>query len=85
MADENRPLAGKAALVTGSAKRLGRAIALALAGEGVHVVVHYRSSADAAAETADAIRGLGAEAWTLQADLADPTAAEEFSPKSSPS
>jgi NAD(P)-dependent dehydrogenase (short-subunit alcohol dehydrogenase family) len=41
-----RPLQGKTALITGAAKRLGRAIALALADDGVNVVVHYRHSAE---------------------------------------
>ena len=49
-------LTGKVALVTGSAKRVGRAIAEALAAAGADVVIHYGRSADAAAEAADHIR-----------------------------
>ena len=45
------PLAGRTALVTGAARRLGRALALALADRGVGVAVHYRRSQDQA-ETA---------------------------------
>ena len=58
-------------LVTGAARRLGRAIALHLAYRGWDVAVHYRSSADEAAATARDIAGLGAQAGIFQADLAD--------------
>jgi NAD(P)-dependent dehydrogenase (short-subunit alcohol dehydrogenase family) len=60
----------RAALVTGGAKRLGRAIALALAEAGFDIAIHYAGSQAEAAETADAIRALGRRAVTLQADLA---------------
>ena len=63
---------GKIALVTGSAKRVGKAIALALAQRGAHVVVHYNTSAVQAEEVAAQARSLGVEAVGLQADLADP-------------
>ncbi|MBI5095044.1 MAG: SDR family oxidoreductase [Candidatus Hydrogenedentes bacterium] len=69
------PLAGKTALVTGAAKRIGHAVALELARNGVNVVVHYRHSSEYALETADAIRATGVRTWTLSADLADPDAA----------
>lgn len=58
-------------LVTGSAQRLGRAIALDLAGQGWDLAVHYRGSAEAAAETVARARGLGARAEAFVADLAD--------------
>ena len=76
MSRESTTLAGKTALVTGAAKRIGRAAALALASEGVSVVVHYRSSGKEAEQVASTIRKRGAEAWTIQADLADRHAAE---------
>ncbi len=60
---------GKVALVTGAARRVGRAIALALAREGAHVVVHYHTSAEAAWEVVEKIKGLSVEALALQADL----------------
>jgi NAD(P)-dependent dehydrogenase (short-subunit alcohol dehydrogenase family) len=57
------------ALVTGAARRLGRAMALDLAAAGWDVAIHYHSAADAAAETANEARALGANAAALQADL----------------
>jgi len=58
--------------------RLGRAIALALAGDGVNVVVHYGRSDQAASETADDIRAMGADAWAIQADLAQADAVAQL-------
>lgn len=60
---------GKVALVTGSGVRVGKRIALALAGRGMHVAVHYNGSAGPAEETAAEIHALGVEAQTFQADL----------------
>ncbi|MDG4649835.1 SDR family oxidoreductase [Roseibacterium sp. SDUM158017] len=57
------------ALVTGAAKRLGRAMALRLAERGHDVAVHYSGSVDEAEATAADIRALGRRAVTLQADL----------------
>jgi len=63
-------LRGTVALVTGAAHRLGRAIAERLAAAGSDVIVHYGSSADAAEDTAAALRSTyGVEAWTERADL----------------
>ncbi len=59
----------KRALVTGAGKRLGRAMALCLAGRGHDVAVHYTSSGDAAEAVAAEIRALGQRAATLQGDL----------------
>lgn len=59
------------ALVTGAAKRLGRAMALALARNGHDVAVHYGSSSDAARQTVTEIEALGRHAVALQADLLD--------------
>jgi NAD(P)-dependent dehydrogenase (short-subunit alcohol dehydrogenase family) len=57
------------ALVTGSARRIGRAITLELARRGARVVVHYRSSEDDARRTLDEVRRIGAEGAMFQADL----------------
>ena len=59
----------KTVLVTGAAKRLGRAIALHLAGIGWNVAIHYHGSAEEAEATAGEIRDLGVRAATLKADL----------------
>ena len=61
----------KRALVTGGAKRLGRAMALYLAGRGYDVAVHYAGSADEASGVVDEIRAMGRWAVALQADLLD--------------
>ncbi len=63
------PTLPRVALVTGGARRIGRAIALALAGAGFDVAVHHRDSAAEAAATADAVRALGRRAATPRADL----------------
>ena len=62
----------RACLVTGAARRLGRAIALKLAGTGWDVVVHYHRSSDEAAQVAAQVEGLGRRAWLVQADLSAP-------------
>ena len=71
-------LPGKTALVTGGAKRIGRAVALALAGVGVHVVLHYRNSESEAHETAGLVEALGVQAHPIQADLSDPIAVDRL-------
>src|SRR5262249_40369078 len=72
MSDKN--LEGKAALVKGAAVRVGRAIALRLAGAGADVAVHYRSSSGEAEETCEAIRALGRHSIAVEAPLEDPEA-----------
>lgn len=69
-------LRGRTALVTGAAKRVGRAIALAIAGRGADVVIHYKSSASEAHETVEAVERLGQRASAIQADLAEPEEVE---------
>ena len=65
-------LAGKVGLVTGGAVRLGRAISLALAGEGMRLVVHYNSSGDEAEALVDEIRRGGGDSVAIGGDLAHP-------------
>jgi NAD(P)-dependent dehydrogenase (short-subunit alcohol dehydrogenase family) len=62
--------AAKTVLITGAAKRLGRAMAFALADAGWSVAIHYGTSAAEAEETARAIHGKGVRATILLADLA---------------
>jgi pteridine reductase len=69
----NRNLNGRVALVTGAAKRLGRAIALYLAREGADVVVHFHHSAREAQKVVNEITNLGRRATSLSADLAKKT------------
>lgn len=70
-------IAGRIAIVTGAAHRVGRGIALALAGEGADIFVHYNRSAEMAERTADDITRLGRRAVVGSADLADPDAAAD--------
>lgn len=71
MNDSDKWLAGKAALITGGAKRIGRTLALALARQGVNVVVHYNTSEEEASAVCEEIRRLGVSAWSVAADLVD--------------
>lgn len=64
-------LAGKTALVTGGAKRVGRGITLRLAKAGANVVINYNSSADEASATAAEAEALGVGALPVQASVAD--------------
>lgn len=72
MIDLNPNLTGRTALVTGSAKRVGREVLLHLADAGADVAVHYRESKAEAEETADAARDLGTRATTVQGDITIP-------------
>jgi NAD(P)-dependent dehydrogenase (short-subunit alcohol dehydrogenase family) len=65
-------LQGKVALVTGAAKRIGRAIALALAEQGADVAITYRHSEEDAARTVCGLEALGVRAIAVHANLRDP-------------
>ena len=60
----------RCAIVTGGSRGIGRAIALALAGEGFDLVINYASNASAAAETQALAQAAGATAITVKADIA---------------
>lgn len=62
-------LLNKNAVVTGAAKRLGRATALALAENGMNIAIHYNHSKDEALELAARIEGMGRKAFTVKADV----------------
>lgn len=64
------PTLPRTALVTGGAKRLGQAIALALAGSGFDVAIHFSTSEAEAADTVARIQAMGRRAVALRADLA---------------
>ena len=68
------PPVPKAALLTGGARRIGRALALALAGDGFAVAVHHRNSHAAAEDLVALIRNKGGAAVALAADLGDEAA-----------
>ncbi|KGJ16279.1 SDR family oxidoreductase [Paracoccus sanguinis] len=70
-----------AALVTGGARRLGRAMVLALAGRGHDVAIHYDRSAAEAEATAAEARALGVRAAVFQADLLDEAATAALVPR----
>jgi 3-oxoacyl-[acyl-carrier protein] reductase/pteridine reductase len=63
------PLAGKTGFVTGGARRIGRAIALALAQAGADVAISYRTSHTIAAQTAAEIAALGRRAAVVECDV----------------
>ncbi len=65
----SQQLKDKVAIVTGASRGIGRAIALALAGEGASVVVNYASSSEAAEQVVAAITEAGGNALALQADV----------------
>jgi 3-oxoacyl-[acyl-carrier protein] reductase len=73
-----RELQGVRAAVLGSTSGIGRAVALALARAGADVLVHGRSSRDAAHEVADAVRRHGGRSHVLMADLADRRASDRL-------
>ena len=67
------PLAGKVALVTGAAKRIGRSVALRLAAEGADVIVNYRKSKAEADKVVARISATGPRAMAIQGDVAKRT------------
>lgn len=70
MTDGRGRLAGRRALVTGGARGIGRAIAVALAREGADVVVNYRGHKDEAEQVVAEIRKLGRRSRAVQGDVA---------------
>ena len=71
-------LTGRAALVTGGSRGIGRAIGLRLAGQGADVAFSYRGNESAARDTASDIEALGRKALAVQADVSDADAADRL-------
>ena len=80
MTTPTRPSARPVVLVTGAARRLGRAMALDLAAHGFDVAVHYRGSKDDALATVAELQALGARSHAFQADLSVETACRALVP-----
>jgi len=74
MEPNSRRFLGKIALVTGSARGIGKATCAKLAREGADIVVNYRKSAEQAEALVGEIRSLGRRAFAVQADMSDPKA-----------
>jgi 3-oxoacyl-[acyl-carrier protein] reductase len=73
-----RPLDGRVALVTGSSRRIGREIVLALARSGAQVVVHGRSNREAADAVRAEAAALGVKASVVLCDVSDQAAARQM-------
>ncbi len=71
MLDHPQPLHGKTALITGGAKRLGRASALALAHAGADVAITFRNSSREAQQTVADLSALGVRAFALRCDVTE--------------
>ncbi len=71
LAPDYKPLRGKACLITGAARRLGRASALALAQAGADVAITFRNSAREAQHTVVDLSSLGVRAFALRCDITD--------------
>ncbi len=75
---EYRPLLGKACLITGAARRLGRASALALARAGADVAITFRNSAREAQHTVVDLSSFGVRAFALRCDVTDETSVKSM-------
>ena len=78
MSDSNKAFSGRAAIVTGATRGIGRAIALELARRGSHVAFNYAQSAAAAESLKSEIEASGVRAFAAQCDVASTDAAAEM-------
>jgi len=74
----DKPLSGKTALVSGSARNIGRAIALEFAEAGANIVINALQDSEAVEAVAEEVRELGSEAMVQLADVRDRTAVEQM-------
>jgi len=73
----DKPLHGKTALITGAARRIGRAIALALAESGADVAITYLASQPEAEQTVRDLAAYNVEALAVRSDLRDPESIDQ--------
>lgn len=78
MTDEVKSFSGRAAIVTGATRGIGRSIALELARRGASIAFNYAQSAEAAVTLKGELEALGVEALSSQCDVADTDAAAEM-------
>lgn len=74
-------LNGKTILITGAARRLGKALSLACAENGADIILHYNSSNQEVDSVMESISDLGRKSWKLQANLEDPSQVESLMTK----
>lgn len=72
------PLDGKLILVTGAARRIGRALAVACARAGADVIIHHAHSDEEAVEAQKEVSSLGRESWVIYADFDSPAEAAKL-------
>ena len=78
VASDSKPLRGKACLITGGSRRLGRASALALAQAGADVAITFRTSASEAQHTVVDLSSFGVRAFALRCDVTDETSVKSM-------
>lgn len=65
------PFKNKKAFITGSSRGIGKAIAIQLAQQGCHILLHYRQNREAADQTQKELNKFGIQTWLYQGDLSD--------------